>query len=49
MSIPCGFVNELPVGLQLIGPHLSEAPLLKAAHHFQRETDWHTRIPPGYA
>jgi aspartyl-tRNA(Asn)/glutamyl-tRNA(Gln) amidotransferase subunit A len=49
MSIPCGFVNELPVGMQLIGPHLSEAPLLKAAHHFQRETDWHTRIPPGYS
>ena len=49
LSIPCGLVNGLPVGLQLIGPHLSEAGLLKAAHHFQRETDWHTLVPPGYA
>jgi aspartyl-tRNA(Asn)/glutamyl-tRNA(Gln) amidotransferase subunit A len=49
LSIPCGFVRELPVGLQLIGPHLGEALLLKVAHHFQRATDWHSRIPPGYA
>jgi aspartyl-tRNA(Asn)/glutamyl-tRNA(Gln) amidotransferase subunit A len=45
LSIPCGFVAELPVGLQLIGPHLSEARLLRAAHHFQRQTDWHLRTP----
>ncbi len=48
MSVPCGFSGALPVGLQLIGPHLSEARLLQTAHHFQRETDWHARIPPGY-
>jgi aspartyl-tRNA(Asn)/glutamyl-tRNA(Gln) amidotransferase subunit A len=48
MSVPCGFVRGLPVGLQLIGPHLSEARLLKAAHHLQRETDWHQRVPSGY-
>ena len=45
LSVPCGFVNDLPVGLQLIGPHFSEAKLLAAAHAFQQETDWHTRIP----
>ncbi len=45
LSIPCGFVNALPVGLQLIGPHFSEAKLLAAAHAFQRETDWHHRAP----
>ena len=48
MSVPCGFSGALPVGLQLIGPHLSEARLLQTAHHFQRETDWHARVPPGY-
>jgi len=45
LSVPCGFVNDLPVGLQLIGPHFLEAKLLAAAHAFQQETDWHTRIP----
>ncbi|MGD9599730.1 MAG: Asp-tRNA(Asn)/Glu-tRNA(Gln) amidotransferase subunit GatA [Steroidobacteraceae bacterium] len=45
LSVPCGFVNELPVGLQLIGPHFSEAKLLAAAHAFQQETDWHGRAP----
>ena len=48
MSIPCGFVQNLPVGLQLIGRHFAEARLLSAAHAYQRETDWHTRVPPGY-
>jgi len=48
VSIPCGFVGGLPVGLQLIGPHLAEARLLKVAHHYQRVTDWHLRRPPGF-
>ena len=48
LSTPCGLVGDLPVGLQLIGPHLSEDRLLKAAHYFQRETDWHELVPPGY-
>ncbi|MCW5570533.1 MAG: Asp-tRNA(Asn)/Glu-tRNA(Gln) amidotransferase subunit GatA [Steroidobacteraceae bacterium] len=48
LSVPCGFVNDLPVGLQLIGPHFSEAKLLAAAHAFQRETDWHTRTPGAW-
>jgi aspartyl-tRNA(Asn)/glutamyl-tRNA(Gln) amidotransferase subunit A len=49
MSLPCGFVRGLPVGLQLIAPPLAEGPLLKAAHHFQRATDWHARVPSEYA
>ena len=48
MSIPCGFVNDLPVGLQLIGPPLAEGRLLHAAHHFQLATDWHSRVPATY-
>jgi aspartyl-tRNA(Asn)/glutamyl-tRNA(Gln) amidotransferase subunit A len=48
MSIPCGFVQNLPVGLQIIGRHFAEERLLSAAHAYQRETDWHTRVPPGY-
>ena len=48
-SIPCGFVNDLPVGLQVVGPHFSEARVLSVAHAFQRATDWHTRVPQGYA
>jgi aspartyl-tRNA(Asn)/glutamyl-tRNA(Gln) amidotransferase subunit A len=49
VSIPCGFVRNLPVGLQLVAPPLAEAQLLKVAHHFQRATDWHARMPAGYA
>jgi aspartyl-tRNA(Asn)/glutamyl-tRNA(Gln) amidotransferase subunit A len=49
MSIPCGFVEGLPVGLQIIGPHFGEAKLLNVAHIYQRETDWHTRVPERYA
>jgi aspartyl-tRNA(Asn)/glutamyl-tRNA(Gln) amidotransferase subunit A len=49
VSVPCGFVQGLPVGLQIVGPHFGEARLLAAAHAFQRETDWHTRVPGGYA
>jgi len=47
LSMPCGLVRGLPVGLQLIGPHLGESRLLRAAHAFQRETEWHTLAPPG--
>ena len=49
MSIPCGFAQGLPVGLQIVGPHFSEAKLLNVAHVYQRETDWHTRVPERYA
>jgi aspartyl-tRNA(Asn)/glutamyl-tRNA(Gln) amidotransferase subunit A len=48
MSIPCGFgENGRPVGLQLIGNYFQEARMLGAAHQYQRETDWHRRMPAG--
>jgi aspartyl-tRNA(Asn)/glutamyl-tRNA(Gln) amidotransferase subunit A len=48
MSLPCGFIEGLPMGLQLIGPHFSEAKLLNAAHRFQQVTEWHRHSPRGY-
>jgi len=45
ISLPAGFVDGLPVGLQLIGPAFAEARLLAAAHRLQQVTDWHTRTP----
>jgi len=49
ISIPAGFVNDLPVGLQIIGSYFTEARLLNVAHQYQQVTDWHTRIPAGFA
>jgi aspartyl-tRNA(Asn)/glutamyl-tRNA(Gln) amidotransferase subunit A len=48
MSIPAGIVNDLPVGLQLIGNLFDEARLLNVAHQYQQVTDWHTRTPKGF-
>ncbi|GFE83039.1 glutamyl-tRNA(Gln) amidotransferase subunit A [Steroidobacter agaridevorans] len=48
LSIPCGSVGGLPVGLQIIGPHFAEAKLLNVAHGYQNETLWHRDIPKGY-
>jgi aspartyl-tRNA(Asn)/glutamyl-tRNA(Gln) amidotransferase subunit A len=48
VSLPCGFVDGLPMGLQLVGPHFAEAKLLNAAHQFQQATDWHKHAPSGY-
>jgi aspartyl-tRNA(Asn)/glutamyl-tRNA(Gln) amidotransferase subunit A len=48
LSAPCGLVDGLPVGLQVIGPHFAESRLLAAAHAYQRETDWHLKVPAGW-
>ncbi|WPE17268.1 Asp-tRNA(Asn)/Glu-tRNA(Gln) amidotransferase subunit GatA [Candidatus Thioglobus autotrophicus] len=45
MSIPAGFSDKLPVGLQLIGNYWSESKLLNIAHQFQQQTDWHQQMP----
>ena len=45
MSVPCGQVNGLPVGLQLIGNYFDEARLLNVAHQYQQNTEWHTLSP----
>ena len=47
MSIPAGFVNKLPVGLQIIGNYFDEARMLNVAHQFQKATDWHKAMPEG--
>ena len=49
MSIPCGFADGLPVGLQLIGNYFAEVRLLNVAHRYQQATDWHRRRPAGVA
>ncbi|MGH8802568.1 MAG: Asp-tRNA(Asn)/Glu-tRNA(Gln) amidotransferase subunit GatA [Casimicrobiaceae bacterium] len=50
ISIPCGFsADRLPIGLQFQGRHFDEATLLNAAHRYQQATDWHLRVPPGFA
>ncbi|WP_444889615.1 Asp-tRNA(Asn)/Glu-tRNA(Gln) amidotransferase subunit GatA [Microbulbifer sp. DLAB2-AA] len=41
MSIPCGLVNNLPVGLQITGNYLDESRMLNVAHQYQQVTDWH--------
>jgi len=48
VSVPCGLVDGLPVGLQIIGPHFAESRLLSAAHAYQQGTDWHRRMPPAW-
>ena len=45
LSIPCGFDQALPVGLQLIAPWFAEAKMLNVAHRYQQATDWHRRMP----
>lgn len=49
LSIPAGFMNQMPVGLQLIGNYFEEARLLNVGHQFQQVTDWHQRIPEEFA
>ena len=45
ISIPAGFSNNLPVGVQLIGKQFDESRILNAAHLFQQETEWHREYP----
>ncbi len=46
LSIPCGMSSDnLPIALQLMGPHWGEATILNAAHAFEKETEWHLKKP----
>ena len=45
ISVPCGSSDGLPVGMQLIGRAFDEATLLRAAHAYERSTEWHKRQP----
>jgi aspartyl-tRNA(Asn)/glutamyl-tRNA(Gln) amidotransferase subunit A len=45
VSVPAGFYRGLPIGLQILGPPLGEATILRAAHAFQEVTDFHHRHP----
>jgi len=45
ISVPCGFYEKMPVGIQFIGPHMSEPIVLRLAHQFQQDTDFHLSFP----
>jgi aspartyl-tRNA(Asn)/glutamyl-tRNA(Gln) amidotransferase subunit A len=49
LSMPCGFHNGLPLGVQLIGPHFAERAVLETGALYQRDTDWHHRHPEAFA
>ncbi len=48
MSIPAGFVENKPVGLQVIGNYFTEDRLLNIAHQYQQVTNWHQQTPKGF-
>lgn len=47
ISVPCGFAEGLPVGLQIIGNHFEEAMLYKVAHAYEQATEFHKQTPPA--
>ena len=48
ISVPCGFVDGLPVGLHLVGTHFAEGTLLRCAHQYQQQTDFHEACPEDF-
>jgi aspartyl-tRNA(Asn)/glutamyl-tRNA(Gln) amidotransferase subunit A len=47
INVPCGFgEGDMPVGLQLIGPSMGEAAILRTAHAYEQATDWHKQVAP---
>ncbi|MDI9394366.1 MAG: Asp-tRNA(Asn)/Glu-tRNA(Gln) amidotransferase subunit GatA [Euryarchaeota archaeon] len=49
ISVPCGFTDGLPIGLQIIGKPFDEPSVLRAAYTFEQNTDYHTKRPPEVA
>lgn len=45
LSVPCGFVDDLPIGLQITGPQKGEKTVITAGLTYQQLTDWHTKKP----
>jgi aspartyl-tRNA(Asn)/glutamyl-tRNA(Gln) amidotransferase subunit A len=48
ISVPAGFVDGRPIGLQIIGNYFEESRLLNVAHNYQQHTDWHKQIPENF-
>lgn len=48
LALPAGFIDDKPVGLQVIGNYFSEAKLLNIGHRYQQVTDWHLQQPHGF-
>ena len=46
VSVPCGFTDGLPIGLQIMGKPFDEPTVLRAAFTFEQNTDFHTKRPP---
>jgi aspartyl-tRNA(Asn)/glutamyl-tRNA(Gln) amidotransferase subunit A len=50
ITLPCGFDgNNLPIGLQLLGPYMKEGLVMQVACAYEKSTEWHNRIPSGEA
>lgn len=47
LSVPCGFSQGMPVGLQVIGPAFKDGLVMKVGRAYQENTDHHTRVPAG--
>ncbi|KKQ37872.1 MAG: Glutamyl-tRNA(Gln) amidotransferase subunit A [Candidatus Woesebacteria bacterium GW2011_GWA1_37_7] len=48
ISVPCGFIDGLPIGLDIIGSQYSEAKLLQVAFAYEQSTSWHIKKPKIY-
>jgi len=46
ISVPCGFSDGLPIGLQILGPPLGESAILQAGHAYEQATEWHKLSAP---
>lgn len=48
ISLPCGFMQKMPIGFQIVGPHLADSLILNVAHAYQTRTNWHKQTPAGF-
>jgi len=48
ISVPCGMVDDMPVGLHLVGAHFGEETLLNCAHQYEQRTDWNDACPEDF-